>query len=97
MNLYLQLFEENNRLLPSLSAIARVRPADGDGWCVLHSMLLSQGYPDDDAIITAYCNLAQDNCHQFLSGMVSFVKCCFMQLSVFLFLMHCIGHGVRPF
>ena len=75
-NFFLQLFEENTRLLPSLNAIARIRPAAGDG--VLRSMLLSQGYPDDDAKITEYRNNAQDKCYEFVGG-VSFKSCCLVQ------------------
>ena len=77
--LLLQLFEGNNKLLPSLDAVAWVLPADGDDWCVLHSMLFSQGYPDDDAVITTYLENAQDKCHQFLSEMVSSVSDCPVQ------------------
>ena len=95
-HLFLQLFKGSNRLLPSLNAIARIRPADGDGWCVLHSMLLSQGYPDDDAMITAYCNSAQDECHEFLSSTVSFERCCSVQSNTMPSLLHCTGHGVKP-
>ena len=32
--------------LPALGALAHVRAARGDGWCVVHAMLQAQGKPD---------------------------------------------------
>ena len=67
--LLLQLFENNKMLLPALDATAQVEPTDGDGFCVLHSMLSSQGHPNDDHYIEACLEHAKVKCQQFLSDL----------------------------
>ncbi|KAL3158876.1 hypothetical protein ABBQ32_011592 [Trebouxia sp. C0010 RCD-2024] len=66
-----QWFAKLNLLLPALSATARVEPVDGDGFCVVYSMLASQGCDIDEETIEDCLGRAQHNCQQFLakSGM----------------------------
>lgn len=68
---FLQWFAKLNLLLPALSATARVEPVDGDGFCVVYSMLASQGCDIDEETIEDCLGRAQHNCQQFLakSGM----------------------------
>lgn len=61
----MQWFDKTKLLLPALSAIARVEPAEGDGFCVPHSMLASQGQPDD---LHACLDLAWDKCQEFMAS-----------------------------
>ena len=63
----LQWFENNNIRLPSLSAIARIEPVAGDGFCVVYSMLASQGQPIDKDSIQDCLGWAQHNCKAFLT------------------------------